>query len=68
MAEPLTYTELAEKASISRSYAHEIMSGRKSPPLPIALQIFDATGLQFGAITGLSKREIETARKMAKAA
>lgn len=65
MATPLSYTELAEKASISPSYAHQILSSVRVPPLPLALRIYDATGLQFGGLVGLTKREIETARKMA---
>lgn len=31
----------------------------------MALLIYDRTGKQFGLLEGLSKREIETARKMA---
>jgi transcriptional regulator with XRE-family HTH domain len=68
MASPLTYTDVAAKADISPSYAFEIVNGTRIPPLSMALRIYDATGCQFGPIEGLTKREIETARKMAKAA
>jgi hypothetical protein len=41
------------------------MNGARIPPLGLAIRIYDATGLQFGGLAGLSKREIETARKLA---
>lgn len=65
MASITSYTELAEKAGISPSYAHQIMNGKRVPPLPLAVSIYDATGLQLGGLKGLSKREIEAARKIA---
>ena len=65
MESPLAYTELAAKAGISQSYAHQIVNGVRKPPLQLALRIYDATGRQFGALTGLTKREIDAARKVA---
>jgi transcriptional regulator with XRE-family HTH domain len=65
MATTISYTELAQRAEISPSYAHQIMNGKRKPPLPVALVIYDATGLQFGGLHGLTKREIEAARKIA---
>lgn len=65
MTGSLTYTELASKAGISPSYAHQIMNNARIPPLALALQIYDKTGLQYGPLSGLTKREIETARKIA---
>jgi transcriptional regulator with XRE-family HTH domain len=65
MATNISYTELATRAGISTSYAHQIMNGKRKPPLPLAITIFDATGLQFGGLEGLTKREIDAARKIA---
>lgn len=65
MAESLTYTELAAKAGISNSYAFEIINGTRKPSLATAVKIYDATGLQFGALVGLSLSDIEAARRIA---
>lgn len=65
MAKEPTYSDVAEKAGISPSYAHQIISGARKPPLHIALRIFDATGFKFGGLDGLSKRDIEAVRKAA---
>jgi hypothetical protein len=46
------------------SYAHELIVGQRKPPLPMALQIYDATSLKLGPLEGLTKREIELARKL----
>lgn len=61
----MTPTELSTATGISVPYASQILSGKRKPPLPVALSIYDATGRQFGGLTGLSKREIEAARKIA---
>jgi len=65
MAKPLTYPELAKAAGISQSYAFEIINDKRRPSLTMALQIYDATGLQYGPLDGLNKRDIDAARKMA---
>lgn len=67
MANP-TPTALSKAASISVPYASQIIAGLRTPSLQMAIQIFDATGHKFGPLVGLGKSEIETARKMAKAA
>lgn len=66
----MTYTELAARAGISPAYAHQLLNGeRKCSSLSMAFKIYDATGLQFGALANLTPREIETQRNlMAKAA
>ena len=66
----MTYTDLAFKAGISPAYASQLLSGkRKCASLDMALRIYDATGLQLGALANLTAREIETQRNlMAKAA
>ena len=62
-------TDLAAKAGISVPYASQLLSGdftkRRQPSLQMALRIYDATGLQLGALSGLSPEEIETSRKVA---
>ena len=63
MDEP-TYNDIAAKAGISRSYACEIVNGKRRPSLATALRIYDATGLRFGQLAGLGKRDIEAARRM----
>jgi transcriptional regulator with XRE-family HTH domain len=58
-------TDLSKAAGISVPYAWQILEGKRTPSLSMALLIYDRTGTQFGQLEGLSKREIETARKMA---
>ena len=64
----LTPTKLAKAASISVPYAWQILNGKRTPTLPMALRIYDATNEQIGPLEGLNKRDIEAARKMASAA
>ena len=61
----MTPTELAAKASISVPYASQLLTGqRKSTSLRMALQIYDAAGLQFGPLVNLSPRDITAMRKL----
>lgn len=63
MAKP-TPTELAKAADISVGYASMLLSGeRDSCSLATALKIYDATGLRFGFLTGLTPKEIEPLRR-----
>lgn len=61
-------SEIARAAGISVPYASQIIDGHRRPSLEVALRIYDGTGALFGPLTGLSKREVETARKMSEAA
>ena len=61
----ISYKELAEKARISESYATQLLSGERGASLPTALKIYDATGLQFGLLRGLSPETIEELRREA---
>lgn len=42
-----------------------LLNGDRRPSLDVALKVYDATGYQCGPLEGLTKREVETARKMA---
>jgi transcriptional regulator with XRE-family HTH domain len=67
----ISYKELAERAGISEPYACQILSDdpkqRRTPTLGMAFKIYDATGLQFGILEGLSKETIEELRPKAAA-
>lgn len=60
----LTPTQLATASGISVPYAWQILNGKRSPSLAVALRIYDATSEQLGPLDGLGKRDIEAARKM----
>lgn len=57
METPPAYTELADKAGISRSYANEIVKGRQ-PKRPLAIHIFRATGWKHPVLSGLTDDQI----------
>jgi transcriptional regulator with XRE-family HTH domain len=63
----ISYRELAEKASISESYATQILDGSRTPSLAVAFQIYDGTGLQFGLLNGLDADTVEKLRPKAAA-
>lgn len=44
---------------ISHSYASMILSGARTPPLPLAIRIFQQTGLKFGLLVGASDQQID---------
>jgi hypothetical protein len=50
---------------VTPAYARMLRAGSRQPSLSLALALYDGTGKQVGPLTGLTKREIETARKMA---
>lgn len=65
MAKPTT-SELAAKAGISKSYASEILSGKKPTlGLPLAIHIFCQTGWRHEAIADLTAEQIETVAQIA---
>ncbi len=61
----MTPTELSKASGISVPYASQILSGRKTPSLAIALKVYATTGLQLGPLAGLNRRDIEGVRKAA---
>jgi hypothetical protein len=52
-----SYSDLAAKAGISRSYACEILADRQ-PSRPLAIHIFRTTGWKHSLIEGLSDEQI----------
>lgn len=52
-----SYSELATKAGISRSYACEIL-GEKQPSRPLAIHIYRTTGWKHPLIEGLSDEQL----------
>lgn len=60
--------EIAKAASVTEAYARMLIAGTRRPSLDVALRIYDATGATFGPLAGLTKSQIEVARKMAAAA
>lgn len=61
---PPDYKKLLESGVVSEPYANQIVNGRRSPSLGKALEIYDATGLKFGKISGATAREIEALRRV----
>lgn len=61
----ITPAELVRRTGINRVYAWQLLRGDRKPSLELALQIFDATGLQLGMLDGLKANEIQILRKAA---
>lgn len=57
--------ELARRCGYDKGNFHRMLRSEGDLSLAAALRIFDATTLQLGPLEGLTKREIETARKVA---
>ena len=55
--------ELANKAGISKSYASEIVNGRK-PNRPLAIHIYRTTGWRHPVLDGLTEDVIATLEKI----
>jgi len=52
--------ELADKAGISKSYASEIVNGKRPPSRPLAIHILRSTGWRHDILTGLTETQIAT--------
>lgn len=61
----ISYKELAEKTGISLPFAAQLLNGKRSASLNVALDIYDKTGLQFGILKGLAAETIEDLRRQA---
>jgi plasmid maintenance system antidote protein VapI len=62
-------TELSAAAGISVPFASQILSGKRKPSRPMAVQIFRRTGQKFGPLSNLTDREIDQLERLdAKAA
>jgi len=57
MDKPST-SELAAQADISKSYASEILTGKRDPQRPLAIHIFRSTGWRHEVIAGLSDEQM----------
>lgn len=53
-------TAFAKKAGISPTYAYQIKTNKKVPPLEKAADIYRLTGQKFGALAGADAREANT--------
>lgn len=58
------YLKLSAAAGISPSYAHEILSGTRTPSRPLAITIYRKTGLRTAPIAKLSDAEIALLEKI----
>lgn len=56
---------IAQAGDVTPAYARMLLAGTRRPSLALALKIYDATGVQFGPIAGLDRRNIDVARQMA---
>lgn len=55
--------DLAEKLGISRPYASQLLTGARVPSLPLALEMYDKAGVQFGPLEGKSTKQIALLRE-----
>jgi hypothetical protein len=56
---------IAAAGNVTPAYARMMIAGTRKPSLPLAIKIYDATGVQLGPIAELSRSQIEVARQMA---
>jgi hypothetical protein len=64
----LSVETIVEQGGVTAAYARMLRAGDRTPSLELSLKLYDATGKKYGPLAELSESEIETARKMAKAA
>ena len=55
---PYNAKRLSELSGVSLAYMHQIISGRRVPPLKMALQIYRTTGAVFGELADMSPQQI----------
>ena len=51
--------DFADQAGISRSYACEIASGKRSPSMRMAIDIYRKTGRRFGPVAAMDDADID---------
>lgn len=56
---------IAEAGGVTPAFARMVLAGTRKPSLPVALRIYDATGVQLGPISDLTRSQIDVARRMA---
>ena len=54
-----SYSSLASAAGISAGYAHDILSGRRTPPRPLAIHILRRTNWRHSVLDGLTDEQID---------
>lgn len=54
-----TPTDFAAAAGISVPYASQILSGKRSPAMSLAISIYRKTGRRFGALVDVPDDEID---------
>lgn len=64
MVETPTTAGLAEAAGISKSYASEIVNGKRSPSRSLAIHIFRRTSWRHATIASLTAADIETLERI----
>jgi hypothetical protein len=64
MEAPLTPAELKAVTGISASYAHMILSGERTPGMPLAIAIFRKLGRKFGPIAQATDEEIDVLERV----
>lgn len=63
-----TPTAFAAATGISVPYASQILSGKREPSRPLAIQIYRKTGRRFPPIIDLSEEDIDTLERIEAAA
>lgn len=53
-----TYSALAHKTGLSRSYACEIVNGTRTPSRPLAIHIFRRTGWKHPRLADLTDEQL----------
>lgn len=56
---------IAQAGGVTPAFARMLLAGTRKPSLPVALRIYDVTGVQLGPLAGLDRRAIDVARQMA---
>lgn len=61
-------SKLAAEIGISVPYASQLLSGDRTPPVPMAIKVFRAIGVKLGPIANASDDEIATLERFQGAA
>lgn len=65
MTDPKTGYLRLVAMGVPKPYASQIARGVRRPSLRLAVKIFQATGLRFGPLVGLSEKDIAAASRIA---
>src|SRR3546814_10344479 len=50
---------IAAAGGVTAAYARMMIAGKRRPSLPLALRVYDATGVPLGPLSDLSRSQIE---------